>query len=626
MDADDAVQFDSEMQWGVDVLVGSDDVDQYGATTSPADGQTTSSAYNASYHAGAFSPIYEDQSPGSDSGPDSGSSPVGPITPFCDFVDRAVAHAQSYATQHSYSAEPAPTDAYYQEKPAQVAACQPPAFFPAITEPHAQVQNPTNAGPAPPAVAYKKLSEPLSEWVAGYVWKVCTTGMSLPSAFAQPSMDAGPYAVMPPSFLASSIHSLLLATLLQPSGVFLAIWYIVRLPVYFAAAPLSSEFVKERAFQSALFGDSYSGHDSTEGSAAFRLVVLGCMLANKWLDDHTFSNKTWHSISNIPLQTLNKLEALVLDIFSYDLSISSQQWSQWLAHVMSYHMSLSSPMYPQPISRPSSNPHSIVRGAIEVIIHAPSTRTFTAGLPQPVFLGIEDRIKERQEKESAMDDIGIDLDEDGPIREEYLPKRRASKLASQNGQARDDYSNGRGLPPVRALPPPAKWSPAGDEPILRNRNRSSGQYLAVRPSNNMMTSYPTNYHPHDVAYNNRGWNPLHGYVPIKSHTGYTYDSQLPVYHGQIPVYNPLAQIVPVPMHAHARSQSLSFDQELSRNNHMRSYSQSRFEYKQSDLLMMANEHVPMKDTAAKWMEQPNGYLCPSQAYIHIPSVGMQPTW
>lgn len=188
MDADDAVQFDSEMQWGVDVLVGSDDVDQYGATTSPAGGQITSSAYNASYHPGSFSPIYEDQSPGSESGPDSGSSPVGPITPFCDFVDRAVAHAQSYATQHGNGTGLVPTEPYRQVKQTQVVACQPPAFFPAIMEqPGMQVHIPTTVNPAPPAVAYKKLSEPLSEWVTGYVWKVCTTGMSLPPAFAQPS-------------------------------------------------------------------------------------------------------------------------------------------------------------------------------------------------------------------------------------------------------------------------------------------------------------------------------------------------------------------------------------------------------------------------------------------------------
>jgi hypothetical protein len=28
--------------------------------------------------------------------------------------------------------------------------------------------------------AYKRLAEPLADWVANYVWKVCTTGTNLP--------------------------------------------------------------------------------------------------------------------------------------------------------------------------------------------------------------------------------------------------------------------------------------------------------------------------------------------------------------------------------------------------------------------------------------------------------------
>lgn len=107
-----------------------------------------------------------------------------------------------------------------------------------------------------------------------------------------------------PAFLAPAVHSLLLSTLLQPSGIFLALWYIVRLPVYFNAAPLGPERVKELRFRAALLGDGVSVFETEglEGSSSFRLIVLGCMLANKWLDDHTFSNKTWY----------------VLNIFSYD--------------------------------------------------------------------------------------------------------------------------------------------------------------------------------------------------------------------------------------------------------------------------------------------------------------------
>ena len=97
----------------------------------------------------------------------------------------------------------------------------------------------------------------------------------------------------PPPYLATSVHSLLLSTLLQPSAIFLALWYIVKLPVAFGFAPPNMD-VRELRFRLALFGDRNSPDwEAMEGTAPFRLIVLGCMLANKWLDDHTFSNKTW---------------------------------------------------------------------------------------------------------------------------------------------------------------------------------------------------------------------------------------------------------------------------------------------------------------------------------------------
>jgi hypothetical protein len=109
----------------------------------------------------------------------------------------------------------------------------------------------------------------------------------------------------PPRSLAPSIHSVLLSTNLHPSAVFLALWYIVRLPVYCGSITLGPEHVKEQHFRTALFGDTQTttSGDSIlqlspmDESVPFRLVLVGCMLANKWLDDHTFSNKTWYVLS-----------------------------------------------------------------------------------------------------------------------------------------------------------------------------------------------------------------------------------------------------------------------------------------------------------------------------------------
>ena len=88
---------------------------------------------------------------------------------------------------------------------------------------------------------------------------------------------------------------MLLSTLLQPSTIFLALWYIVRLPVFFGPVSLGPEHYKEMRFRDELLGQPHFSYDrnTAESYAPFRLILLGCMLANKWLDDHTFSNKTW---------------------------------------------------------------------------------------------------------------------------------------------------------------------------------------------------------------------------------------------------------------------------------------------------------------------------------------------
>lgn len=111
------------------------------------------------------------------------------------------------------------------------------------------------------------------------------------------------YPSSPPSHLASSVHSMLLSTLLQPSAVFLALWYIVRLPVFFGPVNLDRELhLREICFREELLGEARLTYarDAIESYAPFRLILLGCMLANKWLDDHTFSNKTWWVIKFIP--------------------------------------------------------------------------------------------------------------------------------------------------------------------------------------------------------------------------------------------------------------------------------------------------------------------------------------
>jgi hypothetical protein len=74
----------------------------------------------------------------------------------------------------------------------------------------------------------KKVADPLAEWVATYIWKVCMTGMSLHTQYT-----GGSFYHYPPLlsvYLANSVRSLLLSTLLQPSAVLLAFMRVAAVP------------------------------------------------------------------------------------------------------------------------------------------------------------------------------------------------------------------------------------------------------------------------------------------------------------------------------------------------------------------------------------------------------------
>lgn len=164
-------------------------------------------------------------------------------------------------------------------------------------------------------------------------------------------------------------------------------------------------------------------------------------------------------MSGIPIHALNKLEILGLDLLSHDLSLPLQAWLQWLEHIQSYHRSLAP--YPEPIGPPKETPHTMIRHSIDELMAAGSPTHATSPVPAPVFLGLAERNKEGSVDafvvQGQFDLYEVDLDKDGPLREEYFPKKKTNKEKNEKGRWLQD------------LPPPAGWSPAADPPIHRSR-------------------------------------------------------------------------------------------------------------------------------------------------------------
>ena len=61
----------------------------------------------------------------------------------------------------------------------------------------------------------------------------------------------------------------------------------------------------------------------------FRLLTVALMLGNKFLDDNTYTNKTWAEVSGISVQEIHIMEVEFLSNMRYTLYASEAEWNAW---------------------------------------------------------------------------------------------------------------------------------------------------------------------------------------------------------------------------------------------------------------------------------------------------------
>ncbi|EGG12943.1 uncharacterized protein MELLADRAFT_87181 [Melampsora larici-populina 98AG31] len=61
----------------------------------------------------------------------------------------------------------------------------------------------------------------------------------------------------------------------------------------------------------------------------YRIGVVSLMLANKMLDDHTYTAKTWSDVSRLPLASLNDGEIEFLQGLNFELHVNIRDFSAW---------------------------------------------------------------------------------------------------------------------------------------------------------------------------------------------------------------------------------------------------------------------------------------------------------
>ncbi|OCH85409.1 hypothetical protein OBBRIDRAFT_798222 [Obba rivulosa] len=163
---------------------------------------------------------------------------------------------------------------------------------------------------------------------------MCTTGRGLSPAHFEPRAFATLYPSNHPSNLANLIRQVLLLIPFESHDMFRAMWYLRHLPIFFGPVQLSLDKEHEMRFRDELLG----GISDWELDAALRLVILGYMLSTKSRGACLIFDAAWRQVFDIPIQALVRLEHLATQILNRDLSISEQQWEQWLAYLHTFQL------------------------------------------------------------------------------------------------------------------------------------------------------------------------------------------------------------------------------------------------------------------------------------------------
>lgn len=90
----------------------------------------------------------------------------------------------------------------------------------------------------------------------------------------------------------------------------------------------------------------------------YRLLTVALMLGNKFLDDNTYTNKTWAEVSGIIVAEIHIMEVEFLSNMKYCLFTSVEEWTKWhalLGKFAAFVESTSKPQRPVPILPPASS-------------------------------------------------------------------------------------------------------------------------------------------------------------------------------------------------------------------------------------------------------------------------------
>ncbi|KAK2062793.1 cyclin [Colletotrichum caudatum] len=99
----------------------------------------------------------------------------------------------------------------------------------------------------------------------------------------------------------------------------------------------------------------------------YRLLTVALMLGNKFLDDNTYTNKTWAEVSGITVQEIHVMEVEFLSNMRYSLLATKDEWEEWLVKLscFSEYYERAQKQPTSPLSRSFTSPVTSPTAAIQ---------------------------------------------------------------------------------------------------------------------------------------------------------------------------------------------------------------------------------------------------------------------
>lgn len=130
---------------------------------------------------------------------------------------------------------------------------------------------------SPDVVSYRELYDPASGYASPIVGSPSSRFASNPFGLRSKPSQA----------FVEFVHRTLSQTLLSPTAVVLSLWYIKRLAIHSGGAA-DGIMLRQMLHRSVSDMNGCGGEEAVQ-----RILTLGLACSNKWLDDNTFTNKSW---------------------------------------------------------------------------------------------------------------------------------------------------------------------------------------------------------------------------------------------------------------------------------------------------------------------------------------------